>query len=64
VFRWVNGKDPRQYGLDFGLWTRRVVAELIEKKHGVRLNVNGYSGMPRASVPVVEFTGSTTLTDG
>jgi transposase len=21
VFAWVNGKDPRQYGLDFGLWT-------------------------------------------
>ena len=19
VFRWVNGRDPRQYGLDFGL---------------------------------------------
>jgi len=22
VFRWINGRDPRQYGLDFGLWTR------------------------------------------
>src|SRR5258706_12792198 len=20
-FRWLNGKAPRQYGLDFGLWT-------------------------------------------
>jgi len=30
VFRWINGKDPRQYGLDFGLWTRSVVADLIE----------------------------------
>jgi len=39
VFRWVNGRDPRQYGLDFGLWTRAVVAELIEKKFGVRLGV-------------------------
>ena len=19
VFRWINGRDPRQYGLDFGL---------------------------------------------
>ena len=27
VFRWVNGKDPRQYGLDFGLWTRAIVAK-------------------------------------
>jgi transposase len=25
VFRWVDGKDPRQYGLDFGLWTRSVL---------------------------------------
>ena len=24
VFRWINGNDPRQYGLDFGLWTRSV----------------------------------------
>ena len=32
VFRWINGKDPRQYGLDFGLWTRSIVAELIEQK--------------------------------
>ena len=36
VFRWINGRDPRQYGLDFGLWTRSVVAELIEKKFGVQ----------------------------
>ena len=28
VFRWVNGKDPRQYGLDFGLWTRSIVGPL------------------------------------
>jgi transposase len=39
VFRWVNGRDPRRYGLDFGLWTRRVVAELIEQKFGVTLGV-------------------------
>ena len=29
VFRWINGKDPRQYGFDFGLWTRHVVADLV-----------------------------------
>src|SRR5450756_193758 len=39
VFRWVNGRDPRQYGLDFGLWTRRVVALLIERKFGIDLGV-------------------------
>ena len=31
VFRWINGRDPRQYGLGFGLWTRAVVVELIER---------------------------------
>jgi transposase len=36
---WINGKDPRQYGFDFGLWTRRIVAALIEEKFGVRLGV-------------------------
>ena len=39
VFRWINGRDPRQYGLDFGLWTRKVVVELIDRKFGVRLGV-------------------------
>ena len=39
VFRWINGRDPRQYGLDFGLWTRAVVVELIDKKFSVRLGL-------------------------
>jgi transposase len=39
VFRWINGRDPRQYGLDFGLWTRAVVVELIAKKFGIRLGL-------------------------
>jgi transposase len=39
VFRWINGRDPRQYGLDFGLWTRSLVAELIERKFAIRLGV-------------------------
>ena len=40
VFRWINGRDPRQYGLDFGLWTRSVVAGLIEEKFNIRLGVS------------------------
>lgn len=36
---WINGKDPRQYGFDFGLWTRKIVADLIEKKFKVRLGL-------------------------
>jgi transposase len=37
VFRWINGHDPREYGLDSGLWTRAVVASLIECKFGIQL---------------------------
>ena len=36
VFRWINGKNPLQYGFDFGLWTRAIVRELIWKKFDVR----------------------------
>ena len=39
VRRWINGKDPRQYGFDFGLWTRQIVASLIEEKFAVSLGV-------------------------
>jgi transposase len=39
VFRWINGKDPRQYGFDFALWTRKVVGALIEREFGVQLGV-------------------------
>ena len=39
VFRWINGKDPRQYSFDFGLWTRRIVAEMIKKKFRIRMSV-------------------------
>lgn len=37
VRRWIVGKDPRQYGFEFGLWTRQIVADLIERKMGIRL---------------------------
>jgi transposase len=39
VFHWINGRDPRQYGLDFGLWTRAIVVALIEQKFGVKMGV-------------------------
>lgn len=39
VFRWINGKDPRQYGLDFGLWTRRIVQTLIRERFGQTLGL-------------------------
>ena len=39
IFRWIYGKDPRQYGFDFGLWTRRIVSELVRREFGIRLGV-------------------------
>ena len=39
VFRWINGKNPRQYGFDFGLWTRQIVRDLIAQRFGVRLSL-------------------------
>lgn len=39
VFRWVNGKNPRQYGFDFGLWTRQIVRELIAQRFEVSLSL-------------------------
>lgn len=39
VRRWINGKDPRQYGFEFGLWTRKIVAELIREKFGITVSV-------------------------
>lgn len=39
VKKWILGKDPRQYGFDFGLWNRRIVQALIEEKMGVKLGL-------------------------
>ena len=39
VFGWVNGKNPRQYGFDFGLWTRQIVRELVAQKFEVSLSL-------------------------
>jgi transposase len=37
VRRWILGKDPRQHGFDFGLWTRRIVQTMIGDKMGIEL---------------------------
>jgi transposase len=39
VKRWVLGKDPRPYGFDFGLWSRRIVQSLIQERMGVSLGL-------------------------
>jgi transposase len=40
VFWWINGRDPRQHGFDFGLWTRQIVRELLEREFGVALGLS------------------------
>jgi transposase len=39
VRRWIVGKDPRQYGFEFGLWTRSIVGELITRKFGIEIGL-------------------------
>ena len=39
VFRWINGKNPMQYGFDFGLWTRQIAGDLIAQRFGVTLSL-------------------------
>ena len=35
VRKWILGKDPRQYGFDYGLWSRRIVQALIKERMGI-----------------------------
>lgn len=39
VAGWIIGKDPRQYGFDFGLWTRSIVAQMIQDKFEITLTL-------------------------
>lgn len=39
VLRWINGKNPMQYGFDFGLWTRNLVRELVRRDFDVTLSL-------------------------
>jgi len=45
VFRWINGKNPLQYGFDFGLWTRAIVRELIARKFGIGLSITSVGSL-------------------
>ena len=39
VRTWIVGKDPRQWGFDFGLWTRKIVQQMILDHFGVSLTL-------------------------
>ena len=45
VFRWVNGKNPLQYGFDFGLWTRQIVQELVRQRFDIALSLASVGAM-------------------
>lgn len=45
VRSFINGKDPRQFGFDFGLWTRKIVASLVETKFGIKLGVTAVGAL-------------------
>jgi transposase len=39
VRRWIIGKDPRQFGFDYGLWSRRIVQALIKERMDIDLGL-------------------------
>ena len=45
VFRWMNGREPRQYGFDFGLWTRKIVQLLVRERFGIDVSVTAVGRM-------------------
>ncbi len=47
VRRSIVGKDPRQYGFDFGLWTRAIVRDRILERWGIRYSVEAVGRLLR-----------------
>lgn len=45
VFRWINGKNPQQYGFDFGLWTRQIVQSLVLERFDTQLSLASIGAM-------------------
>ena len=45
VFRWVNGNSPYSHGLDYGLWTRQIVRELVAQRFEVLLSLASIGAM-------------------
>ncbi|EQD74747.1 ISXoo2 transposase [mine drainage metagenome] len=37
--RWIQGQNPMPYGFDFGLWTRRLVRERVQREFEVTLSL-------------------------
>jgi transposase len=45
VRKWIMGKDPRQYGFTFGLWTRNIVRQLIKDRFEVDVSLATVGGL-------------------
>jgi transposase len=45
VRQWIIGKDPRQYGFDFGLWTRNIIRQLIQERFAVDVSLATVGGI-------------------
>jgi len=43
--RMIIGKDPRQYGFDFGLWTRKLIAEMVLKEFKIKIGLTAIGRM-------------------
>jgi len=39
VRSWILGKDPRQYGLDYGVWSRRIIQRLRKQKMAIDMGL-------------------------
>jgi len=42
---WIVGRNPTQWGLDFGLWTRQIIAELIEREFRISVSLATVSNL-------------------
>jgi transposase len=47
IRRFIVGKDPRQCGFDFGLWTRAIVRDLIRQRWGISYSVEAVGKLLR-----------------
>ena len=43
VRRWIIGKDPRDFGYAEALWTRKIIAELINRRFRIKFSLSGIS---------------------
>jgi hypothetical protein len=60
LFRWSNGKDPRQHGFDFGMWTRLIVRKLIADKFEANLGVTAVGKLLANEIPLRSKRGKLT----